>query len=92
MVPKGLATVDIGKMQFDNVSIEGSQCIVDRDGGVRVPAGIDDDRLAFVTMALDPTYQFTLIVALLAINGQSQILTMFDALSLDIGKRLGTID
>ena len=68
--------MNVGKMHFDDGTVERSQRVMDGDGGMRVGRGVDDDaRGAFTDGLLYGVHQPAFRIALPAFHLQPQLRT-----------------
>ena len=80
MMPEALAGVDIADMHFHSRDFHRDQRVVQRDRGVRIAAGIDDDAGRLLGMRLvDEVDQFAFAVGLPAIRRQAELRRGFRA-------------
>ena len=87
-MPETLAGVDVADMHFDGRDFHRDQRVVQRDRGVRIAAGIDDDADRLLRMRLvDEIDQLAFAVGLPAIGLQAELRRRFRAQLLDIGER-----
>jgi hypothetical protein len=88
MMAKALAGVDVADVDLDRRDFHRDQRIVERDRGVRIGPGIEDDAGSLLGMGfVDEVDQLTLPVRLPAIGLQTEFGASFRAQLLDVGKR-----
>src|SRR5271155_277951 len=82
-----LARVNVAHMHLDGRDFHRDQCIVQRNRGVRIAAGIDDDPCGLVGMRLvDEIDQLAFAVGLPAIGLEAELRGRLGAKLLDIGE------
>lgn len=92
MVTKTLAGVDVGHVHLDRRDLHREQCVVQRDGGVGIAAGIDDDALHLVPVRLmDEVDQLAFAVGLPEVGLQAEGRRCLPAQRLDVGQRRMTV-
>ena len=69
VVPKHLALVHVGNVHLDHRAVEGVKRIKDRDGGVGIGTGVDDDPGVGCARLVDPVDQLALVIGLLHPDG-----------------------
>ena len=85
---EALAGMDVADMDLDRRDFHRDQGIVQRDRGVRVAAGVDDNAGRLLRMGLvDEIDQFALVVGLAAIGLQAELRRRLRAQPFDIGER-----
>ena len=83
-----LAGVDVADVDFDGRNLHRHQRVVQRDRGVRIAAGVDDDAGGLLGMRLvDEVDQFAFAVGLPAIGLEPELGRGLGAQLLDIGER-----
>ena len=88
MVTETLAGVDVADMHFDRRNLHRDQRVMQRDRGVRIAAGVDDDAGRLLRVRLvDEIDQLALAVGLPAIGLQAELRRRFHAQLFDIGER-----
>src|SRR3954452_5806076 len=88
MMPKGLPLVHIRNVALDHGSVEGVECVEDRDRGVRERSRVDDKTGCDLTGFMDPVDDLVLAVALMKAQFQAQLAGERAAVALDIGQSL----
>ena len=74
MMPETLAGVDVADVHFDGRDLHPDQCVVQRDRGVGIAAGIDDDAGHLLDAGLvDEVDQLAFAVGLTAIGMQAKL-------------------
>ena len=71
-VPERLAPEDVRQVQLDHRQLGGVQGVEDRDRGVGVGAGVDDDAVRLLARLLDPVDELAFGVGLAEIDRQAQ--------------------
>ena len=88
MMTEALAGVDVADVDLDGGDFDRDQRIVERDRGVRISAGIDDDAGRFPGVSVvDEVDQFAFTVRLPAIGLEAVFGCSLSAQFLDVGKR-----
>src|SRR5688572_27216196 len=84
MMTEAFAGVDVAEMHFDGGNLHCHQGVMQRDRGVRIAAGVDDDAGGLLGMGLvDEIDQFALAVGLPAIGGEAELRRCLGAHFLD---------
>lgn len=74
MVTEFFATVDVADVHLHDGGIECDQSVTQRNGGMRVPTGIDDDaRDSSPPGLVDPIDQLALVVRLPCLDHRSEL-------------------
>ena len=82
-----LAGVDIGDVHFDGRNFHRHQGVMQRDRGVRIAAGIDDDPGGLLGVRLvDEIDQFAFVIGLPAVGLEAELRGGLRAELLDVGE------
>lgn len=92
MVPEGLALEDVGKVDLDHRQVGAAQRVVDRDRGMGIGAGIDDDAGRAAARLLDPVDELALVIRLAEVDGEAQQSGPLVAGFLDIAQGFAAIE
>src|SRR5262249_29881825 len=92
VVAEGLAPIDVGEMDLDDRQLGGGKRVHERDRGVRVGAGIEDDAVGGLPRLVDPIDKLALVVRLPAVELEAQLGGTLEAGLLDVGERLPAVD
>ena len=77
VVAKTLAGMDVADVDFDGRNLHADDGVVQRDRGVGIGAGIDDDADRLGAGLVDEVDQLALPVGLAAIGGEAEMLRRF---------------
>ena len=92
MMTETLAGVNVADMHFDGWNFHRHQSVMQRDRGVRIAAGVDDDPGGLVGMgSVDEIDQFAFAVGLPAIGFQAELRRGFRAKLLDVDELCMTV-
>ena len=87
MMPETLAGVNVADVHFDRRNLHRDQRIMQRDRGVRIAAGVDDDSgYLFRVSLVNEIDQLALAVGLAALGLHAELRRRFRAELFDIGK------
>ena len=92
MMAEGFTLENIGQVNLYDRAGALQQRIHDGDRGVGVGRRIDNDTQRIAPGLLDPSDDFTLVVALAEIQGESELRGTFPARCLDFGQGLATVN
>src|SRR5690242_11460180 len=71
VTPKSFAAVRIGNVHFDNGDLDGSQGVHNRNRGMGIAGGVENDRTAFGPRLLNPVDQHAFVIGLPKYNFKS---------------------